>query len=84
MKFSAFLALLVISSFIVNCATTKTTGHAYWTKVFEDIDKDNDGYLSKKEFTRAYPVRGDEYFQQTDSDDDGKISQEEYNFLTGQ
>ena len=81
MKCFLIVIILVLSLFIVNCASTKTTGHSYWTKVWEDVDLDNSGYISKEEFRDAYPTRGMQYFSSVDLDGDGKISKEEYDAL---
>ena len=34
----------------------------YWAKNWEEIDKDNDGYLSKDELYKAYPKYGKDAF----------------------
>ena len=50
----------------------------YWTKEFDEIDKDEDGYLSKDEFNEAYPENGIEAFPYFDQNGDGWVSLNEW------
>ena len=46
----------------------------YWTKGFDKIDKDEDGYLSKDEVKEAYPENGNGAFPYFDQNGDGWVS----------
>ena len=50
----------------------------YWTKEFDEIDKDGDGYLSKDEVKEAYPEHGAGAFQHFDQNGDGWVSLNEW------
>ena len=43
----------------------------YWNKDFGEIDKDDDGYLSKEEFYEAFPKHGNTAFPYFDRSQDG-------------
>ena len=50
----------------------------YWTIDWGELDKDEDGYLSKDEFIEAYPEHGKEAFQYFDHNGDGWVSMQEW------
>ena len=50
----------------------------YWTKDWSEIDRDQDGYLSKDEIYEAYPKHGKDAFPYYDQNRDGWISSDEY------
>lgn len=82
MKLAILISIFIIAITFIGCATNKTTGHSVYTKVFEDIDSDNDGYLSSEELIDAYPRHGHKIDKSADRDNDGKISKEEYRIIT--
>ena len=50
----------------------------YWTIGWKELDKNEDGYLSKQEVIEAYPEYGSDAFPHFDTNEDGKISWEEH------
>lgn len=72
----AVLALtLVVSGFqpVEACPGKKCCGE----KMFESMDKNNDGLVSKGEFRKSHNERMKEFFEKVDTDKNGKISKEE-------
>ena len=50
----------------------------YWNKEWLEIDKDEDGYLSKDEVKEEYPKHGADAFQYMDQNGDGWVSMAEW------
>jgi len=50
----------------------------YWTKEWLELDKDQDGYLSKDEVKEVYPEHGTGAFPHMDQNGDGWVSMSEW------
>lgn len=76
MRLSTLLMLLAIAMMTVGCedTATKTETHPQGKPLFDRLDADGDGAVSKAEHAAAQPKRFDRY----DADDDGAVTEVEF------
>ena len=75
-----------LATFVAATLTAATLGGAVIAQestTFEDVDANNDGWVSFEEAFGAYPTLTQEVFDQADADGDGNLSETEFTALQG-